>query len=204
MARVVDFETRNIDLDRTRNVLRRAQHFYRMGNDVDRSAAFHTGSLIGILDMHRNAHANLGARTEPQEIHVYWQVLHGIELKVARNDTVFGAVDLKLVDGRKKVSPVDALLQLGMVDRYADGVLSVAINHSRHAAGASFRRGSPLAANRAHRRFHLQDVGHNQSSCSVVSAVLANASAELLLLQPRHASRGVWIAGCARLYRPGA
>ena len=41
-------------------------------------------------------HADGGAFAEAQEIHMHRQILHGIELEVARDDAVLGAVDVEV------------------------------------------------------------------------------------------------------------
>jgi len=46
--------------------------------------------------------ADLRAFAEPQEIDVHRQVFHRIELEVARDDPLLGAVDVELVDRGEK------------------------------------------------------------------------------------------------------
>ena len=59
---------------------------------------FTPGALVGVADVHRNAHADLGAGAEPQEIHVHRQILHRVELEVARDDPMRRAIHVELVD----------------------------------------------------------------------------------------------------------
>src|SRR5262249_56574603 len=97
---------------------------------------------------------------EPQEVDVHRQVLDRIELEVARDHAMLGAVELELVDGGEKTPGIDALLELGVVDRNGHRRLAVAVDHARHAAGSTLRPGGPLAGPRARRRLHLLDARH--------------------------------------------
>ena len=65
----------------------------------------------------------LRAFAQAQEIHVHRQVLHRVELEVARNDPVLGAVHVEVVHRGEEVSGIDALLELGMIDRDGEGSL---------------------------------------------------------------------------------
>src|SRR4029077_3003437 len=94
---------------------------------------------------------------QPQEIDVQRQVVHGIELEVARDDTVLGAVHLELVDRGEEAPGIDALLELGVIDRDVERRLAVAVDHARYATGATLGPGGPLAGPRARRRLHLLD-----------------------------------------------
>ncbi len=70
----------------------------RMGHDADRAAALDARRLLGVADVDRNVDADGRAFAEPHEIHVQRQIAHRIELEVARDDAVLGAVDLDVVD----------------------------------------------------------------------------------------------------------
>ena len=63
--------------------------------------------------MDGNAYANLRAFAQPQEIDMDGKILDRVELKVARDDAVLGAVDIELVDGGEKTTRVNALLEPG-------------------------------------------------------------------------------------------
>ena len=104
------------------------------------------------------------ALAEPQEIHVQRQVAHRIELEIARNDAVLGAVDLDVVNGGQEVPGIDALAQLVMVERDGQRRLVVAIDDAGHAAGATLGPGGPLAAPRTRHRLDLLDGRHDLSS----------------------------------------
>ena len=56
------------------------------------------------------------------------------------------AVDLDVMDGGEEVPGIDALAQFGMVERDRQRGLVLTIDYSRHAAGATFCPGGPLAA----------------------------------------------------------
>src|SRR5215831_11258727 len=119
-----------------------------------------TRCLIGIDDVHWNTHSDLRALAQPQKVDVHRQVLHRIELKVARDDTLRGAVDLEVVDGCEKTAGIDALLQIGVIHGYVERRFAVAIDHARHAAGATLGAGGPLAGPRTRHRLDLLDVRH--------------------------------------------
>src|SRR5262249_8726306 len=68
-----------------------------------------------------------------------------------------GAVDVELVDGGEKAAGIDALLEIGVINRDVERRLAVAIDHAGHAAGATLRAGGPLAGPRPRRRLHLPD-----------------------------------------------
>ena len=120
--------------------------------------------LLGVHDVDRNAHPDLHAFAQPQEVHVHREILHRVELEIARNDPMLGAVDVEVVHRGEEVSGIDALLELGMVDRDVERGLAVAVDHARYAAGAALRPGGPFAGPRARRRLHLFDGRHGAKS----------------------------------------
>ena len=78
-------------------VVGRAHHLDRVGDDVDRAAALDAGRLVGIEHVHRDVDADDGAFRHAQEIHVHRQILHRIELEVARDHAMLGAVHVEVV-----------------------------------------------------------------------------------------------------------
>ena len=118
----------------------------RVGDDADRAAALDAGRLVGVHDVDRDVDADGRALAEPHEIHMQRQIAHGIELEIAGNDAVLHAVDLDVVNGREKMPGIDALVQIGVVERDRQRRLAVAIDDSGYAAGATFCPGGPLAA----------------------------------------------------------
>src|SRR6185437_6790230 len=58
---VIDVEFGNIDVDRFRNGVGRAQHVDGVGDDVDRAAALDAGRLIGVEHVDGDLDANGGA-----------------------------------------------------------------------------------------------------------------------------------------------
>ena len=87
--------------------------------------------------MHGNFHADAGAFRDAQEVDVHRQVLDGVELEVARDDAVLGAVDVDLVERGEEAPGVDALAQLVVLDEHHDRGLVLAVDDTRHIAGAT-------------------------------------------------------------------
>ena len=52
---------------------------------------FTPGAWSALTHMDRDAHADLGAFAQPHEIDMHRQVLHRIELEVARDDAMLGS-----------------------------------------------------------------------------------------------------------------
>src|SRR6185503_6855500 len=57
MLGVVDVDAGDVDVDRLRNVVGRANHLDVMRHDVDRAAALDAGRLLDIEHVHRDVHA---------------------------------------------------------------------------------------------------------------------------------------------------
>ncbi len=132
-----------------------------MGDEIDGAAPLHARRPLRIEHVHRNAHADLGPYPQPQKIHVHRQILHRIELEVARNDPMLGAIDVELVDRGEEAPRIDAAPELFMLDRDAQRGFVVAIDDAGHAAGPALGPRRPLAGARAHRRLHLLDSRHD-------------------------------------------
>src|SRR5262245_25351572 len=157
VLRIIDLEARDVDVDRFRDVLGRTHHLDRVGHGIDGAAAFDARRLVRVDDVDRNAHPDLRAFAQPQEVDLHRQVLHRVELEVARDDPLFGAIDVELVDRGKEAPGIDALLEIGVINRDVERGLAVAVDHARHAAGSTLGAGGPLAGSRPRRRLHLLD-----------------------------------------------
>ena len=136
-------------------------------HDVDRAAALDAGRLIGVDHVDRHAHAHLRAFAEAQEIHMDRIVHHGVELEVARDHAMFRAVHVEIANGGEEVARIDPLLQLLEVERDADRLLAVAVDHAGHAALATHCPGGPLAGLRTRRRAQFIDGRHGLKSLIV-------------------------------------
>ena len=157
---MVDVELGNIDVDRFRDGLDRAHDLDRVGDDVDRAAALHAGRLVGIEHLDRDVDADHRAFRHAQEIHVHRQVLHRIELEVARDHAVLLAVHVEMKQRGEEAPGVDALAQFGMVHEDHLRGLVLTVDHARHIAGATCSPSGPLAAFRTHRRLQFLDGRH--------------------------------------------
>src|SRR5690349_19734172 len=110
--------------------------------------------------MDRNVDPDRGALAQPHEIHMQRHIAHRIELEIARDDAVLFAIHLDLMDGREEAARIDALAQIGIIERNRQRRLAVAIDNSGYAAGATLGPGGPLACPRACRRLDLIDGRH--------------------------------------------
>ena len=124
------------------------------------------GRLVGVPDPDRDVDADRRTLAKPHEIHMQRQVADGVELKVTGNDAVLHAVDLDVVNGGEKVSGIDALAQVAVVERDRQRRLAVAVDDSGYAAHATLGPGGPLAGPRTRRRFDEIDGRHDVSSSS--------------------------------------
>ena len=185
---IVDLQPADIDIDRFRDGIGRAHHLDRVGDDVDGAAALHAGRLIGMHHVHRDAHADLGAFGEPQEIHMHRQIAHRIELEVARDNPVLGALDVEIVDRGEEAARIDAVLELIMVDRDGERGLVVAVDDAGHAPGPTLGPRGPLAGLRTRGRLQISDSRHDT----------------MPLCPYRVTSVPDVHAGCSYLHRPNA
>jgi hypothetical protein len=160
VPRMVDVETRNIDLDSGRNGVRPAAHFDAVGDDRHGAAALDARRLIGVAHMDRNVDANSRALAEPHEVHMQRQIAHSVELEIARNDAMLHAIDVNVVHRRQEVAGKDPLAQLVVVEGDRQRRLAIAIDNSGYAAGATFCPGGPLAATRTRHRLDHSDGRH--------------------------------------------
>src|SRR5208282_2604695 len=142
---VVDLELADVDLDSGRDGVSLTAHFDAVGHDADRSAAFDARRLVGVLDVDRDIDTDRRALAEPHEVYVQREITDGIELEIPRNDAVFYAVDLDVMNGREKTPGINALAQIAVFERDWQRRLAVAVDDSGHAAGATLRAGGPLA-----------------------------------------------------------
>ena len=161
MLGIVDLELADVDVDAGRDGVGAAAHLDGVGDDADRAAALHARRLLGVPDMDRNVDADGGALAEPHEIHMQRQVAHRIELEVAGNDAMLHAVDLDVMNGGEKMPGIDAVVQIGIVERDRQRRLAVAIDDSGNAAGTTFCPGGPLACPRTRRRLDQIDGRHD-------------------------------------------
>src|SRR4029079_12055217 len=108
VLRVVDLQPGNIDIDRFRNGLGRADHVDRVIDDVDGAAALDARRLIGVEHVDRYLHANFCAFGNPHEVDMHGQVVDRVELEVARNDAVLRPIDIEIVERGEKAPRVNA------------------------------------------------------------------------------------------------
>ncbi len=157
---MADLKSRNVNLDGRGNLIRRADDVECMGDDIDRATALHAGRLLDIDHVDRDAHPDGGALPEPHEIDVGRVIHDRVDLEVARDDAKLRSIDVEVIEGGEEVTGEDALLELRRIERDRHGVLEVAVNDARHAAGATHGPCGPLAACRTRRRLEFPDGGH--------------------------------------------
>jgi hypothetical protein len=161
MLGVVDLEFGDIDLDAGRDSVGAAAHFDGVSNDADRAATLDARRLLRIEHVDRDIDADRSALAQPHEVDMQRQVADGIELEIARDHAVVHAVDFHVVNGREKMACIDALAQIGVIQRDWQRRLAVAIDDSGYAAGTTFGPGGPLACPRTRRRLNQIDGRHD-------------------------------------------
>src|SRR5580704_2719197 len=133
MPGIVDLEPAHIDLNGGRNGVGTTAHLNRVGDDADGAAALHTGRLVGVQHVDRNVDADRRALAEPHEVYMQGQIVHGVQLEIAGNDAVLHAIDLNVVYGREKVPGIDAMMQIGVIERDRQRRFVVAVDDPRYA-----------------------------------------------------------------------
>src|SRR5579883_1056022 len=163
---MIDLKSRNVDLESVRDGLGRTAHVDRVGHDVNRAAALDAGGLVSINDANRNAHPEGGPFAQPHEIHMNRRVAHRIDLEIARDHPVLGAVYFDVVKTGQELAGVDPLAQLRMVERDVERGLIVPIDYAGHAARTANGPGGPLTGLRARHCLDFLDGRH--FSCSLL------------------------------------
>src|SRR5262249_9788018 len=148
------------DLKRVRNGVGWTADVERVSHDIDSAAAFDAGRLVGVDHPNRNAHPDGGAFAKPHEIDMDRYVPHRIDLEIARNHAMPGAVHVHIVKARQELARIDALAQFRMVERDVERGLIISIDDTGHAARATYGPGGPLAGPRTCRRVDLFDGRH--------------------------------------------
>ena len=116
--RMVDLEAGDVDVDRPagwRRPGRRTSIVWVTMLTVP--PRFMPGDWSAFMHVDRNVHADGRAFAEAQEVHMDRNVLDGVELEVARDHAMLGAVDVEIVEGGEEVARVDALAQFLVVER---------------------------------------------------------------------------------------
>ena len=131
MLGIVDLEPAHIDLDGRWNGIGATAHLDRVGDDADRAAALHARRLVGVQHVDRDVDADRRALAKPHEIHMQRKIAHGIQLEIAGNDAVLHAVNLDVVHGREKVPGIDAMMQIGVIERDRQRRFAVAVDDCR-------------------------------------------------------------------------
>ena len=157
---MADLQAGDVNLDGRWDLIRRADDVERVGDDVDCATALHAGRLLDIDHVNRNAHPDGSALPEPHEIDVGRVIPDRIDLEVTWDDAILRSIDVEVIEGGEEVTGEDALLELRRIERDRHGVLGVAVNDARHAAGATYCPCGPLAACRTRRRLEFPDGGH--------------------------------------------
>ena len=130
-------------------------------------------------------------------------VAHRIELEIARDHAVLGAVDVDIVDAGQELAGEDALAQFGMVERDGERGLVVTVDDAGYAALATHCPGGPLAGPRPRRRLDFFDGRHMSVPLSLQwrgnGPRKRRTHPEFMLMRPpsaqpvlRPTSRGVW------------
>ena len=87
-----------------------------MRDDVDGAAAFDAWRQVGVLDVHRNMHADQRAFGEPHEIDMERDILHRLQLVVARNHAVLLAIDVDVIERGEEASGINFGAKLDVIE----------------------------------------------------------------------------------------
>src|SRR5690606_20961740 len=161
---VVDLQTREVRLDRSRNVLRVAQQLDFVANHVEHSAALEAGRLLFVQEVHRNLHSNLFAGANAHEVDVQRLVGHRVHLEMLREHPSGLPVELEIPQLAEEATLVDQPVERAGLDRNHRWAAVAAIDD---AGNPSLTAGDPGAA-RAGDRFRLgfdgDDLAHTSLS----------------------------------------
>src|SRR5215470_9915388 len=83
-----------------------------------------------------------------------------VDLKITRDDAMFGAVYVNIVKTGQELAGIDALAQLVIVEWNVERGLMIAIDNAGHSARATYGPGGPLAGPRTCRRLEFLDGRH--------------------------------------------
>src|SRR5262249_51297326 len=83
-----------------------------------------------------------------------------IDLEIAGDHPVLGAVHVDVVKACQELAGVDSLAQFRMIERNVERGLVVPIDHAGHPARAAYGPGGPLAGPRTCRRLDFLDGRH--------------------------------------------
>ena len=163
-----------------------AGHYYfdGMRDNVDRATAFHARRLIGVEDVHRNMHPNGGPFRHTQKVDMHRKVFDRVELEVARDNPMLGAVHIDIVKRGQKAPSVDTMAQFIVIDQDHERGFVLSVDHARHFAGATRSPSGPLAAFRTCRRLHFLTVA------MLIPHLSQWKKAAFRRLRTRQASRG--------------
>src|SRR5215210_6967175 len=145
VERIADIEAGEIGVERVRDGLDRHQQLDRVAHDVERAAALEARRGLLVDEVDRHLDPDPLAFGEPQEIDMYRQVLHRVELVVARDGAGLLTVDLDLEHGGEEMPGEDQPAGLVEVegDRRRRG--AGAVDDGGYAALATNGPGGPLA-----------------------------------------------------------
>ena len=150
-----DFETGEIDLEESRHLVVRAGDLDVVAHDVQHAAALEAGRERLVDEAHGHRDADAAVFADAHEIDVDGQVLHGVDLQLARKHAVHFAVDLDLEHGGGEVALDHLFPQVAIIENDQLGRLAVAVDHSRNLAFTTGLACGPLACTRARRGFEL-------------------------------------------------
>ena len=129
--------------------------------------------------MNRHVDADQRAFGEPHEVDVDRDILHRIELIVARDHPVLLAVDLDVVQRRQEVAGIDFVADVDVIDSDGERGFVGSVDHGRGTALATNCPGGPLAGLRAQRRLDFLHGGHALKSYELQSDCMKTAAASL-------------------------
>ena len=158
---IVDVVAGQVGREAVRDVVGRHPHLHRVADDVERAAALEARGCFVVDDVHGHVDADLLACLQAHEIDVEREVLHRVELVVARKNARLLALDVDLELRGQEVTREDQLVGGLVIERNGDWCFAAAVDHGGDATLTTNGACGPLATLRPLRSLDLLHCGRH-------------------------------------------
>ncbi|MNV68043.1 hypothetical protein D3C71_1608730 [compost metagenome] len=145
MQRVADFRAGQVDGDGFGNRVRRDDQLNGVAHHVEGAAALETGALLFVDEFHMHIDMQRGIARHAQEVDVDRLIHDDVELVIARDHLVDGAIDVEVEDVRLEATGIDELQRVLIGHGNGDGGLLVTIDNSGNTSLTTHFASGPLA-----------------------------------------------------------